>query len=132
MRKVFESLARIRPIKLAIYWTVTIIVLLSIPGEDIPSTGLEGWDKPVHATLFFVFTILWFRAISLRFVYCLLLTLLISTAFSVITELYQGMLPFGRIADPLDVVANWIGTGLASLYILYQYFAGVKGSSHEI
>lgn len=117
--RVKESLIA-HPVVWAISWTVLIVLLLSVPGQDIPSVGISGIDKPVHAALFFVFTVLWSRVIPLSQPWNIVVTLIVAVVFGVASELYQGILPFGRIPDKFDVLADWIGAVIAAIILFWR------------
>lgn len=109
------------PLRWASGWTVLIIMLLSIPGRDIPSVGITGIDKPVHAGLFFVFTILWARALPLSRRASILVAAGLALAFGVASEFYQGILPFERIPDKWDVLADWVGVIGALIVLVWRW-----------
>ncbi len=106
---------RIRPITLALSWTVLILVLLSVPGKSIPRVAIFEFDKFIHAGLFFVLTTLWLNALAAKSIAKALVVLGFIIAFSFVSEWYQGLLPFGRTADLFDAVADSVGAllGLA-------------------
>ena len=97
------------PRVLALTWTVCIVVGLTLPGSAMPSTRLWEFDKLIHAGLFFVLTLLWLSALTRGRLDREVAVLAVILAFSVLTELYQGMLPFGRQADMLDAAADSAG-----------------------
>jgi VanZ family protein len=97
------------PRLLAPAWTLLIIVGLTLPGSQIPDSPLLQLDKLVHGVLFFVLTVLWLSALSEAEWGPAIAVFTVILAFSVITELYQGWLPFGRHADFLDAAADAIG-----------------------
>ncbi len=92
--------------RLALVWSVLILVLCSVPGESIPvDASLLSLDKWVHAGLFAAFGALWLRARPGRgwAIFAL------GVAFGVGIEIWQGALPIGRSADVLDAVADVVG-----------------------
>jgi VanZ family protein len=97
------------PRVLALVWTACIVVGLTLPGTALPSTNLWEFDKLIHAGLFFVLTLLWLSALTRGRLDRGMAVLAVILAFSVLTELYQGMLPFGRQADMLDAAADSAG-----------------------
>ncbi len=115
-----ESRISERPLAWAIGWTLLILALLTIPGRDIPSVGITGIDKPVHAALFFVFTWLWSGVFKLSHIKNILLALALALTFGIVSELYQSVLPFERIADPYDVLADWIGATVAAILLAFK------------
>ncbi|MDA1028949.1 MAG: VanZ family protein [Bacteroidetes bacterium] len=116
-------LLRIRPITLALSWTLLILVLLSIPGKSVPRVAIMEFDKFIHAGLFFVLTTLWLRAVAAENVTRALVVLGCIVVFSFASEWYQEWLPFDRTADLFDAVADSIG---ALIGILVWAIAMVK------
>lgn len=100
------------PRLLALIWTACIVVGLTLPGSAMPSNRLWEFDKIIHAGLFFVLTLLWLSALTRGRLDRGLAVLAVILAFSVLTELYQGMLPFGRQADMLDAAADSVGAAI--------------------
>ncbi len=94
---------------LAVLWTMLIMVGLTLPGSQLPQSSLLEFDKLIHGGLFLVLTLLWLVAISKGEVGPGVAVLTIILAFSVLSELYQGWLPFGRHADFLDSAADAAG-----------------------
>lgn len=119
MIRLIDFLKQAPPPKLALAWTVLIITLLSIPGRDLPDVGPSGLDKPVHAFLFMVFTILWARSFGNHVFHSVGFAFLLALSFAVLSELYQGILPFERTPDKYDVVANWTGSVIGSLISIF-------------
>ena len=97
---------------LAVLWTLAILAGCSIPGRDLPSVGLPSFDKLVHALLFAGFGVLWLRALGGPLRRRVAWVLGTGAAYAVLTEFYQGLLPFERSPDPWDALANLIGLGL--------------------
>jgi VanZ family protein len=97
----------ISPLTLAIAWTVFCLVLFTIPGQDIPPQ-LLSLDKVAHLGLFAVLGVLSMRALPRIWPW----VLLGGIAFAVGTELYQGLLPWERIPDPYDALADTLGLAL--------------------
>jgi VanZ family protein len=116
---------RIRPLTLAILWTIFIMVLLTIPGKSIPSVSIFEFDKLIHAGLFFVLTVAWLRAVAGRYVYKAVLVVGAILIFSFVSEWFQEVLPIGRTADVFDAVADSIGAliGLAT-WSIWGFFQG--------
>ncbi|NET33617.1 MAG: VanZ family protein [Cyanothece sp. SIO1E1] len=93
---------------LAAVWTALILILCSIPGNELPSVQIVSLDKFIHAGLFAVFAILWLRdrpksPQRIKWV------IIGGIAYGILTEFYQDWFTVGRSADPLDAVANTIG-----------------------
>ncbi|MDE2996326.1 MAG: VanZ family protein [Bacteroidota bacterium] len=97
------------PRTLATLWSVLIAIGLTLPGSALPGASLFEYDKLVHGALFLVLALLWLAAGSRGRLDRGLGIFAIILAFSVITELYQGMLPFDRHPDMYDSAADAIG-----------------------
>lgn len=97
------------PRLLAPLWTLLIIVGLTLPGSQLPGSSLLAYDKLIHGALFFVLTLLWLAALSRAQWGPAIAVFTVVLAFSVLSELYQGWLPFGRHADFLDSAADAMG-----------------------
>ncbi len=98
---------------LALAWMLVLLVAFSIPSANLPVLTFELADKLEHAVAFFVLGLLWMRALRGSYTRRAAVTLAIGVLFGVATEVYQGVMPIGRLADPLDAVADAVGTGLA-------------------
>lgn len=94
---------------LAILWTFGIIAACSIPGRSLTPSGLFEFDKLIHAVFFAGFGLLWLLAAQTPLRIRLRRVLLAGLALAVLTELYQGLLPFERFPDPYDALANAVG-----------------------
>lgn len=107
---------------LAPLWTLLIIVGLSLPGSRLPDSSLLEYDKLIHGGLFFILTVLWLAAASRGRVDAGVAILVVILAFSVLSELYQAWLPFGRHADFLDSAADAFGAlaGFATWFLVRQ------------
>lgn len=91
---------------LSIGWALLIFALCSIPGHSVPDLTLFTFDKLGHFGMFFIGALLWLRTWPER----LGTVFAAGLAFSVGTELYQGLVPLlGRSADPFDVLADVLG-----------------------
>ncbi|MDE2995592.1 MAG: VanZ family protein [Bacteroidota bacterium] len=97
------------PRLLAPLWTLAILVGLTLPGSQLPDSFLLEYDKIIHGLLFFVLTLLWLAAFSRAKWGSALAVFTVILAFSVLSELYQAWLPFGRHADFLDSAADAFG-----------------------
>ncbi len=97
---------------LATAWTVIILVLCLIPGNNLPEVKLwEHTDKLIHFTLFFVLQMLWgaaFPAYKFKI-------LLLASVYGIAIELIQhNYIPF-RSFDVWDWVADTAGALVASI-----------------
>lgn len=120
---------RWRPMAFAVAWTLFILVLLSIPSNQLPSSQLWKYDKLAHSLLFFVLAFVWMRAFAAHSVRMIVFLLVCGLAFAPLTELYQSILPFGRRMDLMDSIADAIGFGLGTVaWVLWEKF---RPSSRE-
>lgn len=105
---------------LAVLWTLIVIAGLSIPGRDIPHAALFEFDKLLHVGIFVVFAWLWMRAVDSITRLRAGGVFAFGVIFAIMSEVYQGMLPFERSADPMDALADTIGIvlGIALFYLL--------------
>ena len=101
---------------LAIAWTLFIVALCSIPGDDIPDVDIWGYDKIGHFVMFAGFGWLWARAAPKH---ALGWVLAAGVAFAGLTEIYQGLLPFDRIPDLYDALADV--AGLSAALLVYRF-----------
>lgn len=113
---------------LAVLWTGGIIAACSIPAPSLsPIESALSADKAIHVGLFFVFGVLWMRALGppsaemspshLRRKGLWLLVW--GGLFAVGTEVYQHLLPIQRMGDPYDALADGSGLLLAVVgYVL--------------
>lgn len=86
----------------AIAWTAFMFGGLATPSSGVPHVGSN--DKIIHALIFIGFGYLWRRSgLTNR------QTVAWGTAFAVLTEIYQGLMPIGRSGDWQDAVADLIG-----------------------
>lgn len=99
-----------------IFWTLVIIVLCTLPGKDLPNTGLMQQDKIGHFVVFAIWAYLLYH------LYPNWKTVLFwGMVFGFGLEFYQDLLPFERMMDFWDGVADTIGTILGiGLGMLYQ------------
>lgn len=127
--KIIKTLSGPNPIflVLSILWTLTIAILCLVSFSKMPSVGISGADKYVHATFHFVFVVLWFLALyqKQKLKNTLLKVLLFSIAFGILMEFLQEILTKTRTADIFDVFANTAGAIIAVL-ALYWYCKPLK------
>jgi len=110
----------------AILWSAIVIILLCIPGSDLPdeSSFLEipYFDKWVHFGIFALFVTLWCWAVSLKsqtgLVKKFILITISGIALGYLLELAQKYLVPNRDYDLWDVVADGIGTVIGLLFSL--------------
>lgn len=93
----------------AVGWTLFIIVMLSIPGRDLPDVDAIQIDKIMHFVVFAVLGWLWLLAFGKREKGTVWLVIAGGILFAIFSEIYQGMLPFDRSPDPYDAAADSLG-----------------------
>lgn len=94
---------------LATAWTVAIIALCTIPGDNLPDVDVISADKMGHFILFTGFGWLWTWVSPRSFRQAAPIVLVTGLLFAAGTEIYQGILPFGREPSIADVIANIAG-----------------------
>src|SRR5690606_32119268 len=99
------------PIQLSVGWALFILVLCSMPGRFIPSMhwlDLIAFDKVVHASVFFILTVLLIlSAFRCGLVFRSTIALVfLAVCYGVVLEVMQATLFSGRSLEVLDVVAN--------------------------
>jgi VanZ family protein len=94
---------------LAIGWTLIIVAACSIPGSDLPEIDIDWIDKVAHVSLFLVLAWLWLDATEGPVPRRILWVVVLGSVFGVLTEFYQGILPWERSPDVLDALANTAG-----------------------
>lgn len=109
-----------RPKLFALLWTLAILAACTVPGSSLPSTKVWEFDKLVHFAMFAGFGWLWMAALAYPLGRRALVVLGCGVAYAVLTELYQGILPFDRSPDPYDTLANTAGL-CVSLLLFYRY-----------
>ena len=100
----------------AIFWTVLIFILCTIPSETLPPN--QPNDKISHFIAFAGFTFFWFFHSSKYW-----LIILIAIIYGIAIEFWQGSLPqnFHRSFDWHDALADGVGgiIGL-SIYLVFK------------
>lgn len=86
-------------------WTLCILVACTIPGKNIPSAPVVGFDKVVHVGLFGVWIVLWLLATRGNALICVAAGI----AYGVALEFYQQLLLFDRTFDWWDALADAVG-----------------------
>lgn len=107
--KLVSLFNRVSPRFLAISWTLIIVALCSIPGQDLPEIDIIGIDKLVHLAMFAIFGLLWLRTSETLNIRTGVSIILAGILFGIGTEIYQEFLDIGRLMDPYDAIANSIG-----------------------
>lgn len=111
-------------------WTLAILALCSIPGNELPDVSIASVDKIGHFSMFAAFAWLWMHALRIEVRARLRLVFAAGLAYAVLTEVYQGLMPLGREPDVWDAVANSAGliTGLGLWRISSRVSERVRSS----
>lgn len=113
----------------AFTWFVVSVILLALPGKDLPHNDIFNipfFDKYIHFTMFLMLTTLFCYAIlkwpieqnnkKLWFIRIAVLVII----YGVIMEFVQKFFVVGRSFDLVDIVFDTVGS-LAGLIIINQY-----------
>jgi len=84
------------------------VLYASLAPRNVPADLPEHFDKLEHALAYVCLTV-WFTGLVARPRYVRVALALAALGFAI--EFLQASLPFGRQADPLDLVANLAGIG---------------------
>ena len=112
---------------LTILWILVILILTFTPGPNIPPLpqwNLISFDTFVHATVFGILVFLMTntfqrkKARDIFFNYPIVTSVLISTVFGVLIEIFQPYVP-GRTFSYQDMVSDTIGAvlGVAIVFV---------------
>jgi VanZ family protein len=112
----------------AILWTGLIFILLVIPSEGIPNSGMLGLpyiDKLAHVILFGTFVWLWSLNTYEKFEgddqkRTTFMLFLISSGYGILMEFVQAGFT-NRAFEKLDILADITGAGLAWAFILLTH-----------
>lgn len=97
-----------RRVRLGLYALAAFIlmVLCALPRNDLPDPGTG--DRFEHSAAWFVLTVTGYILAPRRRIAIPVFAL----AYGVLIEVMQGLLPTGRVADPLDFAADSVGVAL--------------------
>lgn len=115
-----------------IAWFFVILVLISLPGKDIPKVSWLDkiyFDKWVHTGIFCLQALLFMLPIALstldnkqKLVYFFWIAIATS-AWGISTEFIQKYLVVGRSFDPLDWVADSFGALISYVFCRKKFYA---------
>ncbi|HSU49442.1 MAG TPA: VanZ family protein [Segetibacter sp.] len=114
----------------AIFWFIISVVLLALPGNDLPHSDLFNipfFDKYIHTIMFFVLTVLFCYPFILyntsgKIIKSWFFKITISAiVYGIIMEFVQKYLVYGRSFDVIDIVFDAIGS-VAGLIVINRYF----------
>ncbi|MFA6142545.1 MAG: VanZ family protein [Candidatus Omnitrophota bacterium] len=93
-------------------WMLTIFILSSIPGRNIPHVSVLGFDKVAHIFIYGILGLFliraFFSATDIGLVKSVLLSIIIGALFGMSDEWHQSFVP-GRNMDLFDFFADFIG-----------------------
>ncbi|WP_346236561.1 VanZ family protein [Niabella insulamsoli] len=114
----------------AIFWSAIIIILLSIPGSDLPNEtnfmNIPHADKWVHMALFALLVILWcgivrYKNPVARLTLPFTIITIAAIVFGYLMELVQKFWVANRDYDMWDVAADSVGAVAGLIFSLIVY-----------
>ena len=105
---------------------ITYLSLYRIPENQEPTSWLDNIDKLVHLGIYLVTSILGFLALQentrnkLSKARSLWMVLIFAICYGLLMELLQHLMPYNRMAEVWDVVANTIGA-LLGCWLIQKY-----------
>jgi VanZ family protein len=123
----------------AITWFIISVVLLVIPGNDLPHSkffDIPYFDKYIHFTMFFLLTTLFcypllgFNAVDSIVRSWFLRIAMYVILYGIAMEFVQKYLVKGRSFDVVDIVFDAIGS-LVGLMVMNQYFTKKIGPNRN-
>jgi VanZ family protein len=109
----------------ALLWLIFTVILLVMPGPDIPEEPffeIIYFDKWVHIGMFGILTFLWclpFLKSKNRSKKLFWVIAVCSISYGVLMEFVQKYLAFERDFDLLDIIADSVGSLLALIWLFY-------------
>jgi VanZ family protein len=123
-----DQLSWLKAYSAALLWAAFILLLMSLPGENLPDFdiwAIDIEDKVGHVAVFALLAILMVWGLSRR---AELLTrkalwtvFLIGTFYGGATEILQGVAFPSRYASVLDFVADTIGSALGTVFAVWVF-----------
>ena len=108
-----------RTVRIAIAWTVLILVACLLPGNEVPNVHVPFVDKYVHFIIFAGFSFLWLCTLAQPSLQKGFWVFMASLGLGYLVEVLQGSgITSGRSYDMYDVLADTIG-GLIGIIIFY-------------
>ena len=107
----------------AFVWAAVIFLLSSIPARSLPKLALLKYDKLIHATVFFIFGMLVYRAVipssqpSRIDWRSAITTLIVVIMYGMLDEVHQHFVA-GRTPDVYDALADAVGGLLSASLVL--------------
>lgn len=100
---------------MALAYTLLVGYISLAPVENLPEIDFKFSDKALHATMYLLMMTTWVWALKNIRGLSLLKIAVFIFCFGTVIEVLQGVLPFGRAFDLLDVLANAIGICVGSV-----------------
>ena len=114
----------------AIIWFIISVVLLTLPGNDLPHNSffdLPFFDKYVHFGMFFLLTVLFsfpfykLSSTTTAIIFAFYKVSFFVILYGVIMEFVQKFFTFERSFDVVDILFDSLGS-LAGLFAVRQHF----------
>lgn len=101
--------------------TLAILLLTMLPSNKLGNSPVYQYDKLGHFGLFFIWTFIFglFNFSRKNFHTRLLTIFLIGSAFGILIEIAQGVLPYGRNASIYDAIADVAGSLTATIFLFF-------------
>lgn len=99
----------------SVFWLFLILFFSALPGKEIPESGLEGFDKLIHATLYAILCFLLCIAFYKQLIFSYKrfkvsqYAALIAFSYGFLMELMQHFFCTNRSFEFMDLVANSVG-----------------------
>src|SRR5713101_2292913 len=106
----------------AIIWAAVIFAASSIPGHRLPKFVLMINDKVIHASVYFVFGLLVYRALEPKVPTVtfdwrrLIIAVTTVVLYGITDEIHQSFVP-GRTVDVKDATADAVGGAISGLVV---------------
>jgi len=100
----------------AIVWTVILFLGCALPQKELPQP-MTLFDKFNHLAIFMLWAFLWKEGSR----FSALVVFAIGTAYGILIELYQLVMPIGRACEWQDVVADSVGLMLGLAFSAYVW-----------
>jgi glycopeptide antibiotics resistance protein len=118
-----------RPLRLAILWSVFILILCGFPGNHIPKLTFLQWLKPdklVHLVIFGIqcWLLIWGFSRQQKYLKLknnpVMPALILTISYGALVEILQSLIFIQRSGDIRDAIANALGALLG--WLLYRRY----------
>jgi len=123
-----NQLSWLKAYSAALLWAAFILLLMSLPGENLPDFdiwAIDIEDKLAHVAVFGLLVILMVWGLSRRTELltrkALWIVFLIGTFYGGATEIFQGLAVPSRFASVLDFVADTVGSALGTVFAIWVF-----------